>query len=269
MGEGEPRQGQRLAREVGRSGGRGESSPRPPSFHRATRPPTRGTHTRRISAAPYPLDAAFARTDLPQRSGSAEHPPADRHTRACAGLAGQRARADGAARPRSHPGAGGAPNARPGEARHGVSRRGIVVSPVDVGDLGACRRRVSRSRASPHAAPPNARAPRTGRSHGRCLTSCPASAMQRRTGADRARPAHPPSRLSVRSQPFHRVDARGVLRAHTPDLVPRARPRGQARRRRHRAPRPAAGDLRREAERAEDVMRRHIEGFERAIRAAL
>ena len=88
-------------------------------------------------------------------------------------------------------------------------------------------------------------------------------AERRRAGADRPRPAHPPPRLPLRAQPVRRVDAQRVLPADAAHLVPRARPRRPARRR--RAPSTATCSRRSAtatATRAEAVMRRHIEAFE-------
>ena len=148
-------------------------------------------------------------------------------------------------------------------------RRGIVVSPVDVGDLASlsearivlesCAARLAAERA-------NAADREVARA---LLAELPGADDEHDERApDRARPAHPPPRLPLRAQRLRRVDPERVLHPHAAHLVPRARPRGAARRRRHRASRAARGDLRRPT-RAEDVMRRHIESFERAIRAVL
>ena len=125
-------------------------------------------------------------------------------------------------------------------------RRGIVVSPrrrrrprAPLGGANHARelRRAARRRAGERRRPRGRlRAPRR---------AGPPRRHARRAGADRARPAHPSPRLPLRAQPVRRVDAQRVLHADAADLVPRARPRRPARRRRHRARRPAAGDLRR------------------------
>ena len=187
------------------------------------------------------------------------------------GLAGQRARADGAARARAHARARGAAHARAGEARRGLS-------PPRHRRLARRRRRPrrrsprcgSRSRASRPATRPSARTPATARSPARSSPSCPESPradderalieLDQRIHRHVYRCAHNPFLESTLNEYYTltlRIWFLALDRvARLDDAVTEHGELLQA---------ICDGD----AGRAEDVMRRHIEGFERAIRAVL
>ena len=180
------------------------------------------------------------------RSGVLRDPRADRDARARSRVGRQRARPDGAARRGADARPRGAPRPRARAARRGVPAARESSSPASTsGTSRACPRFASCSRARRRGSRPSGRTTPTARRRRRCSTSSRARRRSATSVADRPRPADPPARLPLHPQPVPRGDARGVLRAHAPDLVPRARPRRAARRRDPRAPRDPRGDPRR------------------------
>ena len=167
VGQGEPRQGQGLARQV-------DARAEPRWRERAGWQPRRsrcGAVPRGLARALMIYTAVYQRAII--RTVLRPDPPTTRRSRERAyhairelivtlelapGLAGQRARADGAARPRAHAGARGAAHARAGEARRGLSRGAGSSSRRSTSATSPrSPRRGSRSRASRPGSPPSAR----------------------------------------------------------------------------------------------------------------